>query len=216
MRSVWPLLPLCIVQIAAGAPSSVKETAGNILLLQDNGDTEQLTSAGTDSMPAISADGDKVVFVRSGGPGRPDDLRLIYVKHRHVQKPLSIVAPALAADVEIGSILDPQFSPDSSAVYFLTRSGNFGGMVRVDLAPPKSYVVAHSAIPIASGRSFDVIVRGKYAGDLIVYKDSEKLTAGRLFLYWLTDPYGVNLAIVADKETDLKLFRAEMGLDGAN
>ncbi|MGA2740650.1 MAG: hypothetical protein ABSG65_24835 [Bryobacteraceae bacterium] len=214
MRSVWPLLPLCIVPIAAGAPFSVKQIAGNIFLVQDNGHNEQLTASGIDSMPAISADGDKVVFVRSGGAGRPDDLCLIYVKHRHVQKPLSIVAPALAADIEIGSILDPQFSPDSSAVYFLTRAGNFGGIVRVELAPPKSYVVARGAIPIENGGAFDVIVRGKYIGDLIVYKDSEKLTAGRLFLYWLIDPYGGNLAIIADKLNDVNLFRAATGLEG--
>jgi hypothetical protein len=71
-------------------------------------------------------------------------------------------------------------------------------------------------VPIGRGGSFDVIGRGKYAGDLIVYKDSEKLTAGRLFLYWLTDPYGVNLAIVADNDTDVELFRAGIGINDSN
>jgi hypothetical protein len=56
-----------------------------------------------------------------------------------------------------------------------------------------------------------VIQSGDYAGDLIIYKDSEKLTAGRLFLYWLVDPQGANIAIVADKEDDLALFREQLG-----
>jgi hypothetical protein len=47
-------------------------------------------------------------------------------------------------------------------------------IVRVELAPPKSYIVAHGAIPVGSGRSFDAIAHGRYAGDLIVHKDSEK------------------------------------------
>lgn len=208
------MLPLCVAQLAAAAPSSVKETGGNIFLVEDNRPAEQLTAAGTGFMPAISSDGDKIVFVKSGGPGRPDDLCLIYVKHRHVQVPVSIVTPALALDAEvgaIGAILDPQFSPDSSAVYFFTQSAGRGLIVRVELTPPKSYIVAHGAIPIGQGRSFDVIARGRYAGDLIVYKDSEKLTAGRLFLYWLTDPYGANLAIVADNKNDVELFRDAVG-----
>jgi hypothetical protein len=197
--------------LAAAAPASVVEIKGNIALMEDGKRTERLTGAGTDSMPAISPDGEKVVFVRSVGPGLPTDLCLIYLKQRHVRKATSIVAPDLLRDSQIGTILDPQFSPDSSAVYFLAQPGNFCIIVRCELAPPKSYIVAHGVIPIGSGRSFDVIARGKYAGDVIVYKDSEKLTAGRLFLYWLIDPYGANLAIVADKHSDVELFRAETG-----
>jgi hypothetical protein len=211
MRIVWLWLPLCIAGLASGAPSSVKEAGGNIFLLEDDIHAEQLTAAGRDSMPAISTNGEKVVFVRAVGTGLPDDLCLIYVQHRHVQKPQSIVTPALARDHEIGVILDPQFSPDASAVYFLTQLGEAGLIVRVELTPPKSYIVAHGAIPIGRGRSFEVIAHGKYAGDLIVHKDSEKLTAGQLFLYWLTDPYGANLAIVADKESDVERFRDAAG-----
>jgi len=216
MQTALLLVPLCAAQLTGAASSSVTQVKGNIVLVEDSGHTEPLTTSGIDSMPAISADGEKVVFVRSVGPGRPDDLYLIYLKHRHVEKASSIVTPDLTRDPGIGTILDPQFSPDSSAVYFFTQPGNFGVIVRVELAPPKSYIVAHGVLPIGRGESFDVIVRGKYAGDLIVYKDSEKLTAGRLFLYWLTDPYGVNLAIVADNDTDVELFRAGIGINDSN
>jgi hypothetical protein len=141
---------------------------------------------------------------------------LIYLSQRRVRIPSSIVALDLSRDTGIGTISDPQFSPDSSAVYFFTRPGYLGLIVRSELAPPKSYIVARGAVPIGHGRSFDVIAEGKYAGDLIVYKDSGKLTAGPLFLYWLTDPFGASLAIVADKESDVDQFRSEIGLVPSN
>jgi Tol biopolymer transport system component len=51
--------------LALAARASVVEIKGNIAFVDDGKRTEQLTTAGTDSMPAISPDGEKVVFVRS-------------------------------------------------------------------------------------------------------------------------------------------------------
>jgi hypothetical protein len=53
---------------------------------------------------------------------------LIYLKQRRVRKATSIVAPGLLRDSQIGTILDPEFSPDSSAVYFLAQPSNFEGL----------------------------------------------------------------------------------------
>ena len=218
MRFRLAMVPLShrFLGAAASSPLSVKEVNGNIFLVNDDGHTERLTTSGIDLMPSISPDGTEVVFVRSAQGHTADAICVIHVREPRAGNPCSTAWPDLARNTEIGRILDPQFSPDSSAVYFFTQPGNFGVIVRADIAPPKSYVVAHSVIPIEQGRSFDVIRRGKYAGDLIIHKDSQKLTSGRLFLYWLTDPYGANLAIIADKDEDVELFRAEAGLDTPN
>jgi hypothetical protein len=69
---------------------------------------------------------------------------------------------------ELGHIVDPQFSPDSSSIYFYTQPGNFGLILRLQLHTRETSVVAHSVLPM-EGMSFDVIAEGQYAGDLIVH-----------------------------------------------
>jgi hypothetical protein len=201
-------LLLGVPQTAAAASRAVREVAGNILLVESDGNSKPLTTTGQDSMPSVSLDGKKIVFVRSQGGQSRDDVWLIDLSKPVGQQISSLTPPELVAQHLVEVILDPQFSPDAATVYFYTQPGNFGLIISVDLASKRSKVLAHGVMPI-QGRAFDVIQRGKNAGDLIVCKDSEKLTAGRLFLYWLVDPKGVNIGIVSDKEDDLPLFREQ-------
>jgi hypothetical protein len=208
-------LLLSVVRLATAASRAVREVAGNIFLVESDGSSKQLTTAGQDSMPSISLDGKKIVFVRSPDGKSRDDVRLIDLNKPVGQQISNITPPELIAQDLVAVISDPQFSPDAATVYFYTQPGNFGLVISVDLASKRSEVLAHGVLPI-QGRSFDVIQRGKYAGDLIVYKDSEKLTSGRLFLYWLVNPHGANIAVVADNEGDLALFREQLGWASPN
>ena len=201
---------LSVAQPAAAASRTAKVVAGNILLVESDGSSKQLTTTGQDSRPSVSLDGKKIVFVRSQDGQSRDDVCLIDLNKPVDQQISNITPPELIAQHLIAVILDPQFSPDAATVYFYTEPGNFGLIISVDLSSKRPKVLAHGVVPIR-GRAFDVIQRGEYAGDLIIYKDSEKLTAGRLFLYWLVDPQGANIAIVADKEEDLALFREQLG-----
>jgi hypothetical protein len=204
-------LLLGVAQSTTAASRAVREVAGNILLVESDGSSKQLTTTGQDSMPSISLDGKKIVFVRSPDGQSRDDVWVVDLNKPVDQQISNITPPELIAKHYIAAILDPQFSPDAATIYFYTEPGNFGLVISVDLASKRSKVLAHGVVPILQGRAFDVIQRGEYAGDLIVYKDSEKLTAGRLFLYWLVSPEGANIAIVADNENDLGLFREQLG-----
>ncbi|HLH43878.1 MAG TPA: hypothetical protein VKV74_12880 [Bryobacteraceae bacterium] len=209
------LLALCslasVAIHATAAAKSVRSLSGNIFLLGTDGRQVQLTTGGSDSMPSVSGDGKMVAFVRSG-QGVPDQVCTMDLEAPPYPPPVCIAPQELVGKGDVADVSDPQLSPDRSFVYFYTQPGNLGLIIRIDLSSRRAMVIAHSVIPIA-GRSFDVIQMGRYAGDLIVRKDSEKLTAGRLFLYWLVDRQGENLAIIAEKDSDAALFIAQSGVD---
>ena len=196
----------------------VTELKGNIYLTNQAGKAEQLTSSGNDSAPVISADETKVLFIRNRPTGA--ELHVISltgsknesIVWRDIDDPRD---PGDGGSINSGtrSIIDPQFSPDGEEIFFYSQPWNLGLIRKVDLVGGTSIVIAHSVIPIGERavgeRTFEVVPSGKFKGDLIVHKDSEKLTAGRLFLFWLVDPDGRNVGIIGADKADIVTFRDE-------
>lgn len=122
---------LCAMHLCAALPS-VKEMGGNIVLVQPDGTIKRLTAMGTDSMPSLSPDGSKVVFVRSPKLSGSDELCLIDLTRPLHEQPVTLMSPDLSRQGQEVRVLDPQFSPDSSTVYFYTQPGNLGLVISVD------------------------------------------------------------------------------------
>jgi Tol biopolymer transport system component len=185
----------------------VTESGGNIYVKSRNDELKQLTSSGLDSAPRISSDGTEVLFVRK----RPEHYELRIISLVGNSKDLLVwresgehAQPGGAASI----IVDPQFSPDGKEIFFYSQPGNLGIIWRVGGAKGTAKVIAHSVITIqAPGETFEIVPSGKFKGDLIVQKDSEKLTEGRLFLFWLVDRDGGNVGIIGTSENDVEAFR---------
>ena len=189
----------------------VSESSGNIYVRSEDGKLEQLTSLGLDSSPAISGDGSKVLFVRK----QPEGFELRAISLTRSRKNLLVLrenddqlktSERSSAENVASSIVAPQFSPDGNEIFFYSQPGNLGVIWRVDIAKRTAKMIAHSVIPMQKN-AFEVVPSGKFKGDLIVQKDAEKLTPGRLFLFWLIDPEGRNIGIVGTNDSDVDQFR---------
>ena len=206
-----PLLLLAFLLVQADASayqSTVRAVNGDVMLARD-GQTIQLTSSGRDSQPVFSSDMQHIAFVRAANAGEPEDLWVVDIKRSLEPRPLHIEASAAAKSGEVASILQVQFSPDASSIYFYTQPGNFGLILKVNEVTGTVDLVSHSVIPL-NHQLFEVVQRGNYAGDLIVQKDSHKLAPGRLFLYWLVDRDGRDVAIIGNSPADLSAFRDQI------
>jgi Tol biopolymer transport system component len=173
---------------------------GNISVMRSDGSRLQVTSSGEDSEPDLSADGSKVVFVRSIGANRSE----IWVAPvtGSAQARVIVSSPVQAGGRQFGILLAPMFSPDSKVIYFLVP---FAATTQAILSVP----LADSPVKprfVAAALTFRVVQGGEYRGDLVAQIRKAKLAPGYYDWYWLLSPDGKELGVVGENEDDVTRF----------
>jgi dipeptidyl aminopeptidase/acylaminoacyl peptidase len=200
MEVALPLLVSC----AIGAPAfgqSVRVARGN-LFYDPPGDQapRQLTSSGHDAVPALSADGHLVAFVRTtrlelidtgSGQDSATDLWVVAIDGSQARRVLEARASDDLKRVLAG-INTLEFSPDGRSVYFISAAWATSGAIHVfDLATAQERFVCN-------GNSLEVVRAGQYVGDLLVEQHRYHDQGGSYDWVWLISPDGRELAPVGD------------------
>jgi hypothetical protein len=183
----------------------VSTREGNLILQRDNGEETVLTHSGRDSEPAISPDGNWVVFVRqypeNPGPWGPGtELRIV---HSDGSGERVIVKDGVASgpNKHLSSLKSPQFLNDSRRIAFHSGWVVVHGSVHV-------VDIKTGAIRFVSdGNSVCVVNSAEYKNQ---YKDHLIIKLHRYFLgpgsydfYYLVTLNGKVGAIVGDDEANL-------------
>lgn len=193
-----------LIAAAEALAQRVEAREGSIYLIGRDGVDTRLTSGPRDSSPALSASGTQIAYVRtyaSSEPGSDGSLSEIRVYDVPTKEDQSILrAPTTIEGEKYFGFGTPQFSADGSRIYFaFDWSVTTHGLASVDL---KTRTVKF----LMPAVSFKTVLRGKYAGDLVVRQRRPKLSGGFYYLYYLFAPDGKELGVVGETEFDVGLF----------
>ena len=163
-------LGFLFVIAAIAHAQSVSERDGRIFFTDQSGVQKAITDGNLDSQPYLSLDKRQVVFVRRT-PGDTSEkgiseLWIAYVDGS--KRPRRVLSGGTVIDGR-GSIVagfrNPQFSPDSTRIYFEANVWATAAAIRVlDLATKKTKL-------LFPGLGVDVITTGTYRGFLIGTKE---------------------------------------------
>jgi hypothetical protein len=208
LRGTASLLSVLIVAGLTAVPITfaqrVEERDGSIYLIGQSGAITKITEGNNDSSPALSADRAKVVYLRTyasnepGSDGSLSEIRCYQVSTRRDQSILR--APTVIDGQRYFGFGSPQFSADGLQVFFLFDwSVTTHGLASVGLR-------TRSVKFLMPAVTFFSVLRGKYAGNLVVQQRRPKLSTGFFYLYYLFSPAGKELGVVGENQFDVDLF----------
>ena len=168
---------LLFLSIGSGfsvAGQAVRAQSGDIYYTDATGSVRQLTSGGTDSDPALSFDGKKIVFIRRTSipadveePTDPHPVRTeIWIADLvSGERPQRVFrGPVVVDHSSYATFSEPRLTPDNRHVYFLINYAVVEfGLVRLDLESGQARM-------ISGALGWYIVGSGKYAGDLVVQK----------------------------------------------
>ena len=191
------------------AIGEVTSLDGNIIYVSPDGDKRTLTTTGLDTNPALSPDGQTVVFVRSTLPDHDGHIRwfdcAIWTIDIDGHNARSILACQDAEDDKdvICNVSGLIYSPDGKQLYFHCWTWVVEYAIHVlDLETNERRFVT-------SGILHRVIPRGQYAGHLLVEKRRYFMSGGTYTFVWLVAPDGKDVGPVyplGSDSPDLQLF----------
>lgn len=201
-RLLWLLLccPLW------GNAAQVFEKQGNVFFKADNAEARQLTRLGQDSQPALSLDGQRIVFVRKRARSNPliaeeesNDLWMMDANGEHARVLVS-AHPDAEMEKSLTEFNNPLFGLDGSTVYFSCAAWATSNSIhRVNW-------LQGQPVFITDGNSLALVPSGKYAGYLIVFKHKYRKAGGADDAYWLVSPQGKDLRRIGDEEKHVQKF----------
>ena len=151
----------------AARTASVREDGGTIVY-QSGERVVRLPGAGHDSMPALSPDGDRVVFVREGKARRgheaspPTELWLHEMIGAGAERRLLAERRSEISERTQTGFNNPVFSADGDVVYVLGHAWVTSDVVLAVV------VATGKARFVVDGNSIAVVRTGPYRGDLLV------------------------------------------------
>lgn len=187
--------------------------AGNVHYQPAGGGAARLlTTSGRDTAPVLSPDGRTVGFVRrtpgrsiKTGSGLVEATELWEVGTDGTDARRLIAARASARmDAVLAGFDRPQFSPDGERIYFESAAWATSNAVHV---VNRRTGAVHF---VCAGDLIEVVLRGKYAGDLIVAQHRYFLIAGSYDWVWLVTPTGRDVGPLGDADaSDVTKILAE-------
>lgn len=196
---------LCCCSLGADA-AQVFEKQGNVFFQPDTGAARQLTRLGQDSQPALSPDGQRIVFVRKRARSNPliadEQSSDLWLMDANGEQAHVLVAAHPDAEMEksLTEFNNPLFSLDGSAVYFSCAAWATSNSIhRVTWSQGQP-------VFITDGNSLSLVPRGKYAGYLLVFKHKYRKAGGADDAYWLVTPQGKDVRRIGDEEKHVQKF----------
>ena len=214
MRFGFMILVLMFACVANAA--SVREQAGNIFYVGDDGVSRQLTSLHIDSNPLLSPDGQKVVFYRAkqekinddrgwGDKATEHELWLSDVSGNEAHRILD-ARPDDDPKKNLTYFNSAKFSADSKLLYFLTEAWATSNALHVlDMATGNEHFITDADDVL-------VIDKGKYANHLVVLKHKYFDQGGSYDYYWLITSAGKEIRKAGEgKEQAERFIKRQQG-----
>ena len=221
MRSTATFTALLFVTATIGYPQSVSARNGHIFFTDQNGVEKPITNGNLDSQPSLSFDKRQIVFVRKT-PGQTaetssgdiDKTELWIAPVDGSKEPKRVLTgggfvKGHNLNIVISGFINPQFSPDSTRIYFEANAWVTAAAIMMLNVPTGNTKL------LFPGLGFEVIETGKYRGFLIGIKDPITEDRGRIMVYWLLDPNGKEVTRIGEDESDLMQFKLKYGIHQA-
>lgn len=178
---------------------------GDVFIAAQNGSPTQVTKSGRDSDPALSPDGQRIVFARATperkvSTGSGDETSELWLVQADGTKPLRILEPRAAENMEqvLAKISRPQFSADGRRIFFETTAYATSQAVHMlDLTTRKEHFVC-------AGDDLEVLRSGKYRDHLLVQQHRYFIGGGSYDWYWLLRPNGKEVGPVGEDPANFK------------
>jgi Tol biopolymer transport system component len=201
MNPILISLTLFLASLSSAFALDTMVQGGNIYLSQGNAPKVQLTASGKDRSPVLCADKQCIVFIRKSSqsidyaiddpdhaPSKDELLAdQIWIVDLITKKERLLVKDKISDDdrsKQISHIFDDslKFSPDGKTLYFITDATVTSGAVHaVNIDGSNEHF-------IDSSNSIDVITKGQYKGDLILYQHRYFLPGGSYDWYYVFTP----------------------------
>lgn len=208
MASFSKVFLVLIATAACGlGKSRVAVSGGDILLYEDPNKAIALTHSGRDFDPWLSPEHDVVLFVRAS---REDVFRTsVYEMELKTRREMEIFAgPIRTSQGEVGYLGEPSFDKGRRTLFVLAKTGvTTGELYAVDLRTRAARLVAPAA-------SYDVILSGSFAGDLLLYQRKRSITGYVYYVYWLYTPEGGDLGMAGPDTLDIEPLVGPAEADG--
>lgn len=206
MMKIFRLFCLLLCWPLWGSAAQVFEKQGNLFFQPDSGAPRQLTHLGQDSQPALSPDGQRVVFVRKQARSnpliadeQPSDLWVMDASGEHARVLVS-AHPDTEMEKNLTEFNNPLFSLDGASVYF-----SCAAWVTSNAIHRVSWVQGQPVF-ITDGNSLALVPRGKYAGYLLVFKHKYRKSGGADDAYWLVTPQGKDVRRIGSEDQHVEKF----------
>ena len=203
---------LFLLSHSVALPQNVTVQDGSIVYHDRDGATHRITESGRNSEPTLSADGQRVVFVRAlgaaPGVGVPEivvtEVWIASVRPPSTPRRAYRGAMTMPNGSRSEAFWTPRFSPDNRYVYFLSDfSATSNALCRLDLATGTARFLTPGVTDYA------VLNSGRWQGFLIVSVRSlsEPDTDGirfPIYPYYLLNAEGRILTRVANEDAKLE------------
>ena len=213
---ITTVISLAVTLSAARATAQTASAEhGNIWLTHAAGHKHQITDTGLDCCPAVSPDGQRIVFVRKTqgmkvevgwGSAEANEIWTVDVTGQQPRR-LARGADHFHENAPLAELGSPQFSPDGKRVYFWGAAAAVSGNVyaiELDTGALRF---------ISGGHNVEVIQRGPYRGCLIVQKHKYFVGGGSYDWFWLLKRNGEEEGPLGD---DPKFFKENWMDDAPN
>lgn len=204
------ILCFCVFASLIGAveAASVREQDGDIFYVGDDGVSRQLTTSKNNGHAVLSPDGKSVAYVRLyevpdrqvSDPDERCELWLTDIEGKAPRLLLKNKAGETSEEQRLAYFNNLIFTPDSKSLYFLSAAWVTSNAVHLlDLATLQEHYVTDSD-------SIRLVTKGKYAGYLVAMKHKYFKQGGSYDYYWLVNPQGREIRMVARDERELERF----------
>ena len=187
-------------------PESVYEKDGNIFLKFENQEIKQITYTKTDTLPIISPDKEKIVFIRKtngneidagSGPVSNNEIWIYNIKDNNSE---AIVKYNGSEDPE--TMLAPSLTPlyftsDNKSIYFTCYAWATSDAIH------KYDLITKSEKFVSAGNSLFLIPNGKYKDYLLIQKHKYYNNGGSYDYTWLLNGDGKEIREIGEVGDDV-------------
>jgi hypothetical protein len=176
--------------LGQSVPVTVRQVGSNIVVFYAGGKSETLTTTGRDRSPWIACDGHTVLFVRSANEDVfRTSVEMIDLRSR--KESVLFAGPIDFKGQTLKEFSNPRLDARRERLFLIANTSvTTGELFAIDLP---NGAVRH----VSDAASFEVIQRGDYAGNLLLYQRKRSpLNLGPLyFVYWLFSPMARDLGM---------------------